>query len=135
HVSGVASLAWGVDPAQRSDVIAAILHETVQTFGNGSRCAQERPLCGPGIIDAWAAVQGVQAMKPYSAVVEFYQPGLQHYFSTANSDEVVPVRAGIFGDWDETGQGFLGWRSQSEQGVLPVCRFYGTPGIGPNSHF
>src|SRR5690606_30212448 len=45
------------------------------------------------------------------------------------------VRAGNFGDWNETPRGFITWRGPSETGVLPVCRFYGTPGIGPNSHF
>src|SRR5690606_37458689 len=29
----------------------------------------------------------------------------------------------------------MAWRGQSQPDVLPVCRFYGTPGIGPNSHF
>jgi len=134
-VSGVASLAWSMDPGQRPDVVAAILHESVQPFARNSRCEAEWPLCGPGIIDAWAAVQGVQALKSYSSVVEFHHDGLKHYFSTANHDEVSLVRAGHFGDWRETGQGFLTWRGQSEAGVLPVCRFYGTPGIGPNSHF
>src|SRR5690606_28496611 len=95
QVSGVAALAWGIDPDQRPDVIAAILQESVQPFPRDSRCHQEWPLCGPGVLDAWAAVKGVQAMKPYSSVVEFYHQDLKHYFSTANSDEVAMVRAGI----------------------------------------
>jgi|GEM_PF-1408767 len=135
QVSGVASLVWSIDPEQRAEVITAILSETVQPFGPDTRCEVEWPLCGPGIIDAWAAVQGAMALKLYSSVIEFYHPDLQHYFSSANNDEVSLVRAGQFGDWRETGEVFLTWRGPSEAGVLPVCRFYGTPGMGPNSHF
>jgi len=135
HVSGVASLAWGVDPGQRPDIIAAIMYATVQTFASDSRCETEWPLCGPGIVDAWAAVSAAQELKPYSFIMEFYHEELNHYFRTANHDEVSLVRAGYFGEWSETSEIIISWRGPTETGVLPVCRFYGTPGIGPNSHF
>ena len=135
HVSGVASLALSMDPAQRGEVVAAVMRSAVQPFPAGTECAKKKPLCGPGIVDAPATIEGVMELKPYSIVVEFYQEDLQHYFRTGNWDEIDLVREGRFGAWDETADYFLGWRNQSEFGVLPVCRFYGTPGVGPNSHF
>src|SRR5690606_28138732 len=49
--------------------------------------------------------------------------------------EVSKVLQGTFGDWQEQDDMFLAWRDGSVPGTYPVCRFYGTPGIGPNSHF
>src|SRR5690606_31197772 len=135
HVSGVASLAWGLDPGQRPDIIAAIMYATSQPFASDSRCETEWPLCGPGIVDAWASVTAAQELKPYSFIMEYYHEEPNHYFRTANYDQVSLVRAGAFGDWIETEEIILTWRGLTEIGVLPVCRFYGTPGIGPNSHF
>ena len=135
HVSGVASLAWGIDPGQRPDIIAAMMYATAQPFASDSRCETEWPLCGAGIVDAWATVTAAQELKPYSFIMEYYHEELNHYFRTANYDEVSLVRGGHFGDWSETEEIIITWRGPTEVGVLPVCRFYGTPGIGPNSHF
>jgi len=70
--------------------------------------------------------------------VEYYNTLLQHYFITASMDEMGSIehfRAGP--GWQPTGSGFRGFLSPTAApaGVLPVCRFYGTPGLGPNSHF
>ena len=70
-------------------------------------------------------------------VAEFKNVHLNHYFLTANPEEMAAIDAGKSGPgWIRTGYGFIaymhdGWCG----GCLPVNRFYGTPGLGPNSHF
>lgn len=63
-------------------------------------------------------------------IVEFEHPGLRHYFITYDGAEARGIDAGAAGPgWMRTGLSFR------PGGSAPVCRFYGTPGIGPNSHF
>jgi hypothetical protein len=68
------------------------------------------------------------------SVVEYYSPALDHYFLTANPDEIALVERGAMGNWARTGQVFHAWSSPSDAppGAVPVCRFYAS---GPNSHF
>ena len=71
-------------------------------------------------------------------VVEFHNMVLDHYFMTAAAEEAIGIDHGAAGPgWARTGFSFKAWLSASAAppGVRPVCRFYGTPGIGPNSHF
>jgi dienelactone hydrolase len=72
---------------------------------------------------------------------EFYNSGLNHYFITADSTEKTSIDSGGAGPgWSRTGYQFNVYSSpasgvQTPIDRVPVCRFYGTPGIGPNSHF
>jgi uncharacterized delta-60 repeat protein len=71
-------------------------------------------------------------------VVEFYNTALGHYFITADMNEAAAIDAGAAGPgWERTGFGFRAWTATSgiAANAVPVCRFYGTPGVGPNSHF
>jgi predicted dienelactone hydrolase len=72
--------------------------------------------------------------------LEFYNTTLKHFFMAAGPGEVAGIRAGNAGaNWVETGQSFKVFSSMpSDAGltqVTPVCRFYGVPAGGPNSHF
>jgi hypothetical protein len=70
------------------------------------------------------------AGPPNSVIVEYYNTNLDHYFMTAFDAEKQSVDTGGAGlGWQRTGQTF------KVGGPAPVCRFYGTPGVGPNSHF
>jgi hypothetical protein len=63
-------------------------------------------------------------------VTEFYNTILNHFFVTASAAEAASIDAGGSGPgWTRTGFTF------KSGGVSQVCRFYGTPGLGPNSHF
>jgi serine protease len=43
---------------------------------------------------------------------------------------------GLGPDWSRTGVSFRAWpRDATVSDALPVCRFFGTPGFGPQSHF
>ncbi len=67
--------------------------------------------------------------------VEFYNPTLNHYFVTAFPEEAAALDVGFpVAGWRRTGFDFKVWMRDTPHG-LPACRFFGTPGIGPNSHF
>jgi hypothetical protein len=67
-------------------------------------------------------------------VIEFLYPPASHYFLTASPDEAAALDAS--GLWQRTGYHFQAWSvASAAPETLPVCRFTGTPNIGPNSHF
>ena len=71
-------------------------------------------------------------------VLEFHNTTLDHYFMAAGPDEIQGILAGAAGPgWELTGQSFKGWLTapDASTGAVPVCRFYGVPAGGPNSHF
>jgi uncharacterized protein (DUF1800 family) len=75
--------------------------------------------------------------EPTATAVEYYNTGLRHYFVTANPGEMAIVENGGAGPgWVRTGGAFGVYAGAGDApGIVPVCRFYGTPGVGPNSHF
>ncbi len=70
---------------------------------------------------------------------EFHHEELDHYFIAAGQDEIDSILAGGAGPgWRLTGQAFKAWPRippDAFSTVGPVCRFYGVPAGGPNSHF
>jgi serine protease len=67
--------------------------------------------------------------------VEFHISALDHYFVTAESDEAAMLDASVVvAGWQRTGFDFK-VHPAGAAACLPTCRFFGTPGIGPNSHF
>jgi hypothetical protein len=67
--------------------------------------------------------------------VEYYNATLHHYFITAFPDEAASLDAGVLvPGWKRTGFAFKSWQSGTGPGG-EACRFFGTPGVGPNSHF
>jgi serine protease len=68
-------------------------------------------------------------------VVEYRNDALDHYFLTADPAEAAMLDAGVIvPGWRRTGYDFKAWAAGTP-GRLGACRFFGTPGIGPNSHF
>jgi hypothetical protein len=67
--------------------------------------------------------------------IEYYNAVLDHYFITAFPDEAASLDAGLpVSGWTRTGYTFHSWKSGTGPGN-EACRFFGTPGRGPNSHF
>jgi len=67
--------------------------------------------------------------------VEFYNPSLDHYFFTTEPDEAAMLDAGVIvPGWFRTGFDFKVYPAGDSR-APSACRFFGTPGIGPNSHF
>ncbi len=70
-------------------------------------------------------------------VIEFYNAPLNHYFLTAVPAEAAVIEAGVVGPyWLRTGLSFRTLAAATTGGsAVDVCRFFGTPGRGPSSHF
>jgi glucose/arabinose dehydrogenase len=85
----------------------------------------------------------ITPVNPFSQTAkEYFNTPLGHYFITADPSEQLSVETGGAGPgWQATGQTFKVYGDTSS--LLPppgvfirrVCRFYGKPGVGPNSHF
>ena len=68
--------------------------------------------------------------------VEYYNAALDHYFVTALADEIAKLDAGTIAGWQRTGQRFAVFDPATPvAGASPVCRFYGRPEAGLDSHF
>ena len=78
-----------------------------------------------------------QAAEPTGTAVEFFNTTLRHYFLSADAGEIRGIDTGAAGPgWSRTGGQFGVFRGANDaSGLSAVCRFYGTPGRGPNSHF
>ncbi len=85
---------------------------------------------------AWAPAIAFAA-EPNGTAIEYFNSIIGHYFVTADPAEAGFIDGGGAGPgWSRTGGSFNVFRNASDApGLSPVCRFYGTPGIGPNSHF
>jgi hypothetical protein len=74
-----------------------------------------------------------------TSVVEFYNEPLGHYFIAGSGYEVEQILGGSAGPgWSLTGLGFKAYSRVPADPLsvaMPVCRFYGRPAGGPNSHF
>lgn len=83
------------------------------------------------------AVQtGVAPLAGESVVREFHHAILNHFFLTANEDEANGLLAHPEWGWQATGLAFAAAPAGTvAPGVHQVCRFYGDPVIGPDSHF
>lgn len=77
-------------------------------------------------------------------VIEYFNVGLGHYFLATNPNEMAAIDAGSAGPgWVRTGFSFDAYPVTLPPGTycgrpdcgIPVSRFYGTPGLGPSSHF
>ena len=92
-------------------------------------------------IDVHVPMSTPQLAFPDTAIdtraLEFFNTSLGHYFMAAGPDEIASIRAGNAGpNWIETGQSFKVFNAQPvDTRITPVCRFYGVPAGGPNSHF
>jgi hypothetical protein len=70
-------------------------------------------------------------------IVEYYHAGLDHYFITGIPQEIADLDNGVHSGWTRTGQTFKGYSigSAGRTGRRPVCRAYGLPSAGIDSHF
>lgn len=79
----------------------------------------------------------VLAADSVRETVEYYDAAQDHYFITADLNEVALLDAGHFPGWLRTGQKFLSYVpfGPPASTLTPVCRFYGLPEAGLDSHF
>ena len=156
--TGVAGMNSMMGPQQYTSSYQADALETVVTpagtFTNALHVHEQR---GSGYVrDVWYAA-GVGMVRwsdadeeallvkmtlpagPVPAVaraVEYYYAGLDHYFMTADSAEIAALDAGRFPGWQRTGMSFnVVDAGDTSPGTSPVCRFYGNPAYGLDTHF
>jgi len=130
----------GLDWRDAPDVFTWAL-EWLDAFAAGNRAARARVgrmLRVAGGADDVLRIDYV-APAPEAAderiAIEFRNDALDHYFLTAEPAEIAMLDAGIVvPGWLRTGYAFKTFAPGAFRGV-PACRFFGTPGIGPNSHF
>ena len=68
--------------------------------------------------------------------IEYYNASLDHYFVTSFANEIADLDGGVFAGWQRTGQHFTVIDPATPiAGASPVCRFYGLPSAGLDSHF
>jgi hypothetical protein len=69
--------------------------------------------------------------------VEYYDAAQNHYFITANAAEIAALDGGHFPGWVRTGQQWISYLPVGTPPATesPVCRFYGLPQAGLDSHF
>jgi hypothetical protein len=70
-------------------------------------------------------------------VIEYYHAGLDHYFVTRDANEIKALDSGGFAGWVRTGQTFQVFNNGDARlaNSVRVCRFYGNPARGLDSHF
>jgi hypothetical protein len=91
-------------------------------------------LCSP---DKRTLVVATDAAPVEAAqVVEFYNATLDHYFITQDAVEIHDLDTGAHSGWVRTGQSFPAYvAGRSDRRGRPVCRYYGLPSSGLNSHY
>lgn len=71
----------------------------------------------------------------YTVAVEFYNDLLDQYFVTADTDEIAGLDRSPDRGWRWAGSGFhVDPLGADATGTVPVCRFYGRPDAGLDSH-
>ena len=82
------------------------------------------------------AAAAALASGPVAAteLVEFYHKDLDHYFLTGLAPEVQALDSGVHKGWARTGMTIQSL-DPATPNTLPVCRFYGNPARGLDSHF
>jgi hypothetical protein len=119
---------------------------TVSTTVNGNATLPMRALCRARasaylalacfFSSMMAAGSAMAAGGDLLDAIEFYYPALDHYFVTADAHEINLLDTGAFVGWQRTGLGFKVLDpATAVANVSPVCRFYGSPAAGLDSHF
>jgi len=138
-VTGTVSLMLARNSTLTSGRVLSILQGTARAFPFGTTCGAGT-VCGAGLLDAGAALAATLAatdsIPPNAApVIEYYRADIDHYFLTADPDEVAFIDVQLRDIYRRTGSVFFAYRDTflAPPGVQPVCRFYAGGII--NSHF
>jgi len=138
-VTGAVSLMLARNGNLTSGRVLSILQGTSREFPFGTSC-RAGTVCGAGLLDVGVAiastVPATQTIPPNAVpIIEYYRPDLDHYFITADVNEVAFIDTFLRDTYQRTGVVFFGYLDAflAPPGVRPVCRFYAGGII--NSHF
>lgn len=71
-----------------------------------------------------------------ATVVEYYNSTLDRYFITADAAEIAALDGGTISGWSRTGESFHVLPADAlPSDAHPVCRYYGRPQAGLDTHF
>ncbi|MEO8485937.1 MAG: S8 family peptidase [Betaproteobacteria bacterium] len=128
-VTGAVSLMLARNATLTAGRVLSILQGTTREFPLGAQC-RAGPVCGAGLLDAGLAVASTLAATatiPPNAVpvIEYYRADIDHYFITADPNEVAYLDVFLRAVWQRTGSVFFGYQDSflAPPGVKPVCRF------------
>ena len=76
----------------------------------------------------------VSASAETVRAVEYFHKDFEHYFVTANPQEIALLDGGVFKGWWRTGQRYRVDDSPAPD-LVPVCRFFTAEYAGKASHF
>jgi PKD repeat protein len=80
--------------------------------------------------------QSSVAPAAFVQVIEYYHAGLDHYFMTADPAEISALDSGQVSGWTRTNLTITAFSpTSSNADASAVCRFYGLPQAGLDSHF
>ena len=87
--------------------------------------------------DVYATGLPRQTQPSTVLAVEYFNPLLNHYFVTASPLEIAALDRGAFAGWQRSGRSFWVYPTSGPlpAGTTPVCRYYGRPEAGIDSHF
>ena len=89
-----------------------------------------------GVAFAAILIASSAAQAAIVDAIEYYNANLDHYFYTAYPDEIAALDGGLIPGWQRTGSSFKVFQAGTGSfGSVPVCRFYGLPSAGLDSHF
>jgi len=130
----------GFDPAFSDDIFTwALAFLAGQLSGDPAARARSARMTsvaggGPDVLEQDYIAPSSGAPDERIAI-EYYNASLDHYFFTAEPAEAAMLDAGaIVPGWTRTHYDFK-VRPVGDLRGLYACRFFGTQGIGPNSHF
>src|SRR5262249_15632206 len=91
----------------------------------------------PRAVMAVLAVPKLPPSPTRTTIVEYYNAALDHYFITGFPAEIADLDNGVHRGSARTGQTFSSYAvgSAGRTGRRPVCRAYGLPSAGIDSHF
>jgi hypothetical protein len=127
-------LDFGPNPPFTVSYVLGALAPGQYTVQFESRCAPSDPI-GFAASFQFQVVDATQTLL--RSAVEFFRDNAKHYFMTADPGEIDALDSGLFPGWRRTGQtiGVYNSATPLSSGLSPVCRFYGRPEAGLDSHF
>jgi hypothetical protein len=140
-VAGTAALLVARDGLLTNGRVLDIVTGSARDYPSSSPCIILN-LCGAGMLDAGAAVGSVVpggASPPPGAVkvVEYYRADLDHYFITADPNEIAAIDSQLSQIFKRTGLYFYAYltREAAPLSAKPVCRFYAPLAVLIDSHY
>ena len=118
-----------------------VLEVTFAPMGTFATRAKLEYRDGDGVAVHSIALEGFGVPPPANAdqavAIEYFDAGLGHYFVTPLSSEQSVLDSGAIGGWKRTGEWFVAYRAGrgASANANPVCRYYGKPEAGLDSHF